>query len=166
MTQSLMALDTISCWCFWRWWADVCFEASQPDANSNWEMTWPFKTYITKPISESHRLLSDLCSTAVQSSAFIIWRIEKVEVAEAGVGCVSGSCSAPKRWGSFFFSTNSGMGHSLAAEMVAWSIGCTCRDIQWYFCSFSRVRFSFAVFLQVFAWVCATYHSCGKFSIL
>ena len=61
------------------------------------------------------------------------------------------------------FFTNSGMGHSLAREMVAWSSGCTCQDMQRYFCSFSRVWFLFVVFLQAFALACAPFHFCTKF---
>ena len=60
MAQSLMALDTISCWCLGRWWADGCLR--HHNRMQTQTEKWRFEAYTTKRISPSPDALQTFAS--------------------------------------------------------------------------------------------------------
>ena len=170
MAQSLMALDTISCWCLGRWWADGCLR--HHNRMQTQTEKWRFEAYTTKRISPSPDGFADLCITPAHFNSE-----EKVEAEAGDAGCFWFLFSSKEVRLNFF--TNRDIGDSLAAGMVAWSIGDLPRHatILLQFLKSSTFIYSVFAYLYMFFWLfvdcfcmflhlaCATFHSCTKYSI-
>ena len=127
--QLLMPWEVVS----WR-----VFEASQPDADANWEMTVR-SLHHKKRISPSPDTWQTFASHQRILSRRKRWKRRRVML-----GCFWFLFSSRL----IFFNKQEHWG-LVGSGNGAWSIGWTCQNMQRYFCSFSRVRLSFTVFLHV-----------------
>ena len=170
MAQSLMALDTISCWCVGRWWADGCLR--HHNRMQTQTEKWRFEAYTTKRISPSPDALQTFAS-----HQRILIRRKRWKRRRVMLGCFWFLFSS-KEVRLIFFKQTGALGTRWQREwcLINWldlpkhatillQFLKSSTFIYSVFACFLHMFICFWFFLHVFALACATFHSCTKYSI-